>query len=111
MAKVSCRLIADQTPDEIQRLMQTHVERVKPKGVTVTVTHLHGGHPWRADLKGHLFDAARRALATAFDREPVITGEGGSIPVVSTFQRNLGASCWWVWSARRKCPRAERMDE
>jgi acetylornithine deacetylase/succinyl-diaminopimelate desuccinylase-like protein len=91
MAKVSCRLIADQTPDEIQRLMQRHVERVKPKGVTVTVTHLHGGHPWRADLKGHLFDAARRALATAFDREPVITGEGGSIPVVGDFQRILGA--------------------
>lgn len=91
MAKVSCRLIADQTPDEIQRLMQRHVERVTPKGVTVTVMHLHGGHPWRADLKGHLFDAARRALATAFDREPVITGEGGSIPVVGDFQRILGA--------------------
>ncbi|MEP6493989.1 MAG: dipeptidase [bacterium] len=91
MAKVSCRLIADQSPDEIQHLMQAHVERVRPKGVTVTVTHLHGGHPWRADLKGHLFDAARRALATAFDREPVITGEGGSIPVVGDFQRILGA--------------------
>jgi acetylornithine deacetylase/succinyl-diaminopimelate desuccinylase-like protein len=91
MAKVSCRLIADQSPDEIQRLMQTHVDRVKPKGVTVTVTHLHGGHPWRADLEGQLFDAARRALATAFDREPVITGEGGSIPVVGDFQRILGA--------------------
>jgi acetylornithine deacetylase/succinyl-diaminopimelate desuccinylase-like protein len=38
-----------------------------------------------------LFDAARRALATAFDREPVITGEGGSIPVVGDFQRILGA--------------------
>jgi len=91
MAKVSCRLIADQSPDEIQKLMQAHVERVRPKGVTVTVTHLHGGHPWRADLKGDLFDAARRALASAFDREPVITGEGGSIPVVGDFQRILGA--------------------
>jgi acetylornithine deacetylase/succinyl-diaminopimelate desuccinylase-like protein len=91
MAKVSCRLIADQSPDDIQVLMQKHVDRVKPKGVTVTVTHLHGGHPWRADLKGQLFDAARRALATAFDREPVITGEGGSIPVVGDFQRILGA--------------------
>jgi hypothetical protein len=58
--------------------------------VTVTVTHLHGGRPWRADLNGPLFDAARRALATAFSREPVITGEGGSIPVVGDFQRILG---------------------
>ena len=57
----------------------------------MTVTPLHGGRPWRADLDGPLFDAARRALATAFDREPVITGEGGSIPVVGDFQRILNA--------------------
>ena len=91
MAKVSCRLVPDQSPDEIERLMRAHVERVAPKGVTVTVTHLHGGRPWRADLSGPLFDAARRALAAAFDREPVITGEGGSIPVVGDFQRILKA--------------------
>ena len=90
MAKVSCRLIPDQMPEEIERVMRAHVERVAPKGVTVTVTHLHGGRPWRADLNGPLFDAARRALATAFSREPVITGEGGSIPVVGDFQRILG---------------------
>jgi len=71
--------------------MRAHVERVSPPGVTVTVTLVHGGAPWRADLAGPLFDAARRALATAFDREPVITGEGGSIPVVGDFQRILNA--------------------
>jgi acetylornithine deacetylase/succinyl-diaminopimelate desuccinylase-like protein len=71
--------------------MRTHVERFAPKGVSVTVKHLHGGRPWRADLQGPLFDAARRALAAAFGREPVITGEGGSIPVVGDFQRILGA--------------------
>jgi acetylornithine deacetylase/succinyl-diaminopimelate desuccinylase-like protein len=89
MAKVSCRLVPDQDPHEIEALMAAHVERVAPNGVTVKVTHLHGGRPWRADLDGPLFDAARRALATAFDREPVITGEGGSIPVVGDFQRIL----------------------
>jgi len=91
MAKVSCRLVPDQDPQEIERLMRTHVERFAPKGVTVTVTHLHGGRPWRANLDGPLFDAARRALAAAFGREPVITGEGGSIPVVGDFQRILKA--------------------
>ena len=70
--------------------MKAHVERVTPPGVRVRVTTLHGGQPWRADLDGPLFDAARRALRTAFDREPVITGEGGSIPVVGDFQRILG---------------------
>ena len=91
MAKVSCRLVPDQAPDEIEALLKAHVARVAPKGVTATVTALHGGRPWRADLNGPLFDAARRALATAFDRQPVITGEGGSIPVVGDFQRILGA--------------------
>ena len=37
MAKVSCRLVPDQTPEEIERLMEAHVQRVAPKGVTVTV--------------------------------------------------------------------------
>ena len=67
------------------------MKRVAPPGVTVTVEHLHGGRPWRAELEGPLFDAARRALAAAFGREPVIAGEGGSIPVVGDFERVLGA--------------------
>ena len=91
MAKVSCRLVPDQDPVEIERLMKAHVARVAPVGVTATVTHLHGGRPWRAELTGPLFDAAKRALAAAFGREPVITGEGGSIPVVGDFTRVLGA--------------------
>jgi acetylornithine deacetylase/succinyl-diaminopimelate desuccinylase-like protein len=91
MAKVSCRLVPDQDPAEIERLMRAHVEHVAPPGVCATVTALHGGRPWRAELDGPLFDAARRALAAAFGREPVITGEGGSIPVVGDFERVLGA--------------------
>jgi len=91
MAKVSCRLVPDQDPAEIEQLMRDHVQRVAPAGVMVTVTPLHGGRPWRAELGGPLFDAARRALAAAFGREPVITGEGGSIPVVGDFERVLGA--------------------
>jgi len=91
MAKVSCRLVPDQTPGEIERAMAAHVERVAPRGVKAKVTHLHGGRPWRAELNGPLYDAARRALATAFDKEPVIVGEGGSIPVVGDFERILGS--------------------
>jgi acetylornithine deacetylase/succinyl-diaminopimelate desuccinylase-like protein len=59
--------------------------------VTVTVQELHGGRPWRATPSGPVFEAARRALAAAFKREPVITGEGGSIPVVDDFAQILGA--------------------
>jgi acetylornithine deacetylase/succinyl-diaminopimelate desuccinylase-like protein len=91
MAKVSCRLVPDQDPDTVETLMRAHVEKVAPAGVSVTVTALHGGRPWRADLGGPIFDAARRALQAAFGKEPVIVGEGGSIPVVGDFQRILGA--------------------
>jgi acetylornithine deacetylase/succinyl-diaminopimelate desuccinylase-like protein len=91
MAKVSFRLVPDQDPQVIARLVQAHVERVAPAGVTVTVQHLHGGKPWRADLQGPIIDAGKIALEAAFGREPVITGEGGSIPVVGDFERILGA--------------------
>jgi acetylornithine deacetylase/succinyl-diaminopimelate desuccinylase-like protein len=89
MAKVSCRLVPDQDPTDIERLLAEHVQRVAPREVTVRVTHLHGGKPWRASLDGPLYDAARRALGAAFGREPVIVGEGGSIPVVGDFDRIL----------------------
>lgn len=91
MAKVSCRLVPDQDPVEIARLFEKHVMRVAPKGVTVKVTYIHGGKPWRAELDGPLYDAARTALKAAFGKDPVIVGEGGSIPVVGDFQRILKA--------------------
>jgi acetylornithine deacetylase/succinyl-diaminopimelate desuccinylase-like protein len=91
MAKVSCRLVPDQLPDEIEKLMKAHVAKVAPKGVKVTVQHLHGGRPWRAELNGAIYDAARKALRAAYGKEPVITGEGGSIPVVGDFEKILGA--------------------
>jgi acetylornithine deacetylase/succinyl-diaminopimelate desuccinylase-like protein len=87
MAKVSCRLVPNQTPSEIVKVMEAHVKKVTPKGVKAKVKYLHGGRPWRAELKGPLYEAARRALATAFEKEPVIVGEGGSIPVVGDFER------------------------
>jgi acetylornithine deacetylase/succinyl-diaminopimelate desuccinylase-like protein len=91
MAKVSCRLVPDQDPADIEKLLKAHVAKVAPKGVNVDVKALHGGRPWRAELNGPIYDAARSALRTAFGKEPVITGEGGSIPVVGDFERILGA--------------------
>ncbi|HEY5087472.1 MAG TPA: dipeptidase [Gemmatimonadaceae bacterium] len=91
MAKVSCRLVPKQDPARVAELFEAHVKKFAPAGVTVKVSYLHGGRPWRADLSGPIFDAAHRALHAAFGREPVIVGEGGSIPVVGDFQRILGA--------------------
>ena len=91
MLKVSCRLVPDQDPKEIAKLVERHVMKHAPKGVTVKVTELHGGHAWRAELDGPLYEAASRALEAAFGRKPVITGEGGSIPVVNDFAQILQA--------------------
>jgi acetylornithine deacetylase/succinyl-diaminopimelate desuccinylase-like protein len=91
MAKVSCRLVPDQDPAEIAKLFEAHLGKVKPAGVTVQVTYIHGGKPWKAELDGPVYDAARTALRAAFGRDPVIVGEGGSIPVVGDFARILGA--------------------
>jgi acetylornithine deacetylase/succinyl-diaminopimelate desuccinylase-like protein len=91
MAKVSMRLVPDQDYKEIERLFIDHVKSLAPAGVTVEVEALHGGQPWFAEPEGKVFDAAKRALQRAYGREPVMIREGGSIPIVQSFQNTLGA--------------------
>jgi acetylornithine deacetylase/succinyl-diaminopimelate desuccinylase-like protein len=91
MAKVSFRLVPDQDPSTIEKLVEAHVRNVAPPGIELDIQHLHGGKPWRAKLEGRLVEAGNRALAEAFGRETVYAGEGGSIPIVSEFERVLGA--------------------
>ncbi len=91
MAKVSFRLVPDQNPARVKELVQAHIDRVAPRSVRVRMVELHGGLPWRADPGGPLFDAAAKALMDVFGQAPVLTGEGGSIPIVSDFERLLGA--------------------
>lgn len=91
MAKVSCRLVPDQDPARITELFRAHVAKHTPDGVSVDVAYLHGGRPWRARLEGRLVEAAAAALSSAFGRDVVYAGEGGSIPIVPEFERVLGA--------------------
>ncbi len=91
MAKVSFRLVPNQTPERVRELLLAHIQSVVPPEVTVRVEELHGGRPWKAELEGVFFEAAQRALAKAFDTQPVLTGEGGSIPIVVDFQEILNA--------------------
>ena len=90
-AKVSFRLVPDQDPVGIGKLFRTHIARVAPHGAEVEVVELAGGRPWRADLEGSFFEAARRALESTFGVEPVLTGEGASIPIVTDLEQILGA--------------------
>jgi acetylornithine deacetylase/succinyl-diaminopimelate desuccinylase-like protein len=91
MAKVSCRLVPDQDPDEIDRLVRAHVERVAPAGTRVEVRTLFRAPAWDAGSGEWLQAAAARATRATFGRPPVRVGGGGSIPVVTDFERVLGA--------------------
>jgi acetylornithine deacetylase/succinyl-diaminopimelate desuccinylase-like protein len=90
MAKVSMRLVPNQDPDKIAGLFEAYVKKVAPKTVEVKVTRMHGGKPWMTDFDNRFVQAAGRAIQKGFGKEPVFNREGGSIPVVATFQEILG---------------------
>jgi len=89
-AKISMRLVPDQDPEEIYKLIRAHVLRVAPPQVKVTVRSLHGGKPAIVNINGRELKAAATAMERAFGRKPVFVREGGSIPVVTTFKHVLG---------------------
>jgi acetylornithine deacetylase/succinyl-diaminopimelate desuccinylase-like protein len=90
MAKVSMRLVPNQDPDKIARLFEDHVASITPKTMELKITRMHGGKPWMTSYDNPFVQAAGRAIERGFGRKPVFTREGGSIPVVSTFQEELG---------------------
>lgn len=91
MAKISMRLVPEQSHRDIAAKFTRHVRSLAPRGVTVDVVELHGGEPWHADPKHPIFECAAAALQDAFGREPVFIREGGSIPIVRAFEQTLDA--------------------
>jgi acetylornithine deacetylase/succinyl-diaminopimelate desuccinylase-like protein len=90
MAKVSMRLVPDQDPDAIAEIFEAYLRKVTPKTVTLEIARLHGGKPWMTEFDNPFVQAAGRAIERGFGQAPVFNREGGSIPVVSTFQEVLG---------------------
>jgi acetylornithine deacetylase/succinyl-diaminopimelate desuccinylase-like protein len=90
MAKVSMRLVPDQDPQKISDLFEAHLRKIVPKTVELKVTRMHGGKPWMTEFDNKYVRAAGRAIERGFGQSPVFNREGGSIPVVSTFQQELG---------------------
>jgi acetylornithine deacetylase/succinyl-diaminopimelate desuccinylase-like protein len=90
MAKISMRLVPNQDPDKIARLFEDYVRDITPKTVELKVTRMHGGKPWMTSFDNPFVLAAGRAIEKGFGQKPIFTREGGSIPVVSTFQEELG---------------------
>ncbi len=90
MAKISMRLVPDQNPDKIAELFEAYLAKIVPKTVQYKLTRMHGGKPWMTDFDNRYVQAAARSIERGFGKVPVFTREGGSIPVVSTFQEELG---------------------
>jgi acetylornithine deacetylase/succinyl-diaminopimelate desuccinylase-like protein len=90
MAKISMRLVPDQDPGTIADLFEAYVRKITPKTVELKLTRMHGGKPWMTSFDNPFVQAAGRAIERGFGRKPIFTREGGSIPVVSTFQEELG---------------------
>ncbi len=90
-AKLSCRLVPDQDPQDIMRKVKLHLEANCPPGVEIQVIPGHDGRPYLADPNSAFGLAAQAALRSTFDTEPVLIREGGSIPIVQTFREILGA--------------------
>jgi acetylornithine deacetylase/succinyl-diaminopimelate desuccinylase-like protein len=88
-AKISMRLVPDQTTREVFLKLERFVKKIAPKSVDVKVTHLHHGEGWLAPTDHLALQAASKAVRRAFGKSPVFTREGGSIPVVAAFDRML----------------------
>ena len=89
-AKVSMRLVPDQAHASVFELVRDYLLEIAPPSVSVEVRDLHGGEGAIVDRTGPAMQAAFNAYAATFGVEPVFVREGGSIPVVATFQRELG---------------------
>jgi acetylornithine deacetylase/succinyl-diaminopimelate desuccinylase-like protein len=89
-AKVSCRLVANQTSEEIEAKLRNHVLANLPPGVTARVELHHGAPAFLADRAVPTMIAATNALKTVWGVDPVFMRSGGSIPVVASFKSELG---------------------
>jgi acetylornithine deacetylase/succinyl-diaminopimelate desuccinylase-like protein len=89
-AKISMRLVPDQDPDEITQLFMDHFVKIAPPSVKVKVTPHHGGHPYVAPTDTRAYQAASKAMEASFEKTPVPVRSGGSIPIVSLFEKELG---------------------
>ena len=90
-AKLTLRLVPNQHPAKIIKSLREHLTRLCPPTVRLEIEAGHGAEPYLVSPTSAQAQAALRALKAAFDREPVLLREGGSIPIVNDFKKYLGA--------------------
>jgi acetylornithine deacetylase/succinyl-diaminopimelate desuccinylase-like protein len=89
-AKISMRLVPDQNPDEITAMFTSHFQSLAPKGVKVVVKPHHGGEAAVTPIDTIGYQAASMAYEKTFGKRPIPMRSGGSIPIVSMFEKELG---------------------
>ncbi len=89
--KLTFRLVPNQTPQRIHKLVDEHLKKLCPPTVRLTLEGGHGGEPYLVSPSGPLAQAALRALKSAFECQPILLREGGSIPILTDFRKILAA--------------------
>jgi acetylornithine deacetylase/succinyl-diaminopimelate desuccinylase-like protein len=89
-AKITCRLVNNQDPEKITKLIEQHIKTNTPPGVTIQITRFDQAKPYVTPIDHPAVAAAAKAYRQAYGVEPVFTRMGGSIPIVETFGNLLG---------------------
>jgi acetylornithine deacetylase/succinyl-diaminopimelate desuccinylase-like protein len=90
-AKITCRLVPNQKPEHIRKVVVAHLKKICPPTVRLEIEAGHGAEAYLASPTGPQAQAALRALEQAFGYKPILMREGGSIPIVNEFKKILGA--------------------
>ncbi len=88
-AKISMRLVPNQSSEKISKLFEKHFKKIAPKAVKVKVSYHHGGEPVLTPTDSVAYLAASKAMKETFDKQPIPVRGGGSIPIVALFAKEL----------------------
>ncbi|MAR16285.1 MAG: peptidase dimerization domain protein [Flammeovirgaceae bacterium] len=89
-AKISMRLVSNQSSKKISKLFSDHLKKICPESCKIKVTEHHGGEPCVVNTNTLGYKAAFKAFKDIWKKEPVPTFDGGSIPIVALFKKELG---------------------
>ena len=89
-AKISCRLVPNQSSKVITEKVLNYFKSIAPDCVTVSAFEHHGGEPYITPIDSHEYQSAAKAITTTFGKEPIPVRGGGSIPICSLFEQELG---------------------
>ncbi len=89
-AKISARLVPNQSSEVITEKLITYFKSIAPKGIKVKAALHHGGEPYMTPIDSKGYQAASKAIETTFGKIPIPVRGGGSIPICSLFEKELG---------------------